>query len=553
MIFGANPTYLYGEIFKDKFSTPTKGYKIEPLPVACSECPAKLTDGKIEIFFAGPIFNTYRLSEEDRVTVLRSYDDKLTIIKGKLAKDVLYTVRIVREDDRVREVGLYEFDGLFPGHRTTGILEISESRPQIATAIAKGAIVLQNNEHRPQTEALLYKIEDGVCEFVEINNPVERCHVKVVKDLRGTKIVESGHVRGVVIDCKSAKAELDVYARRVCLGNYIFVEDLQEGTATVKLLGRAGSAYKVEHRGFVGICDSKRVSATMKGRIHDIKGATFKFQREDENGAGTAEDSGTKRAASDEHKSTKRLRDSAENKENSANKPKASRTADFEEIKVYKHVKIEDESQIRNDQLRAIEFIKTKMESTPNLLPLFNKYILSLDRKDELCLFYLQYLRERGLLTTTELARVLKITSGGFSKRAAEAVDDPELLFFIFKRKKTPLCFTKLLGLVEDKAAFVKENREYADCAIDYIYKNMENPRVLVESIVGTALKNWIIYLRHEEGNYKRGLFRRLVKMGLKKEEAKRVFEMWLAFEESVHGNVEEVKEQAKAYVDGKL
>lgn len=79
MIFGSNPTYLYGEVFKEKFSTPDKVYKIAPLPVECSYCPARLVDESIEIFYAGTIFNTYVVSEEDRVCVLKSFDDKTTI------------------------------------------------------------------------------------------------------------------------------------------------------------------------------------------------------------------------------------------------------------------------------------------------------------------------------------------------------------------------------------------------------------------------------------------------------------------------------------------
>lgn len=519
MIFGSNPTYLYGEVFKEKFSTPENAYKITPLPVECAQCPARLVNGSIEIFFAGSVFNTYVTSDEERVSVLKSFDDKPTIIKKKQPKNVLLTVKIVREDEKVREVELYRFCDLYPGYKTSGAVELVHGKRIIHTKRANGEIVLQNNIQRPVTECLLYKVENNEYFFVEINNPVERCTVKVVKDMRTTKIVSNDNIKGVLLDCKSNRTDVDVFVKRTCLGSYIFVEDIKEGTATVKLLEKENGVFKVSFKGFIGDCMDPSVSGTMKGTIYDIEGATFKF------------------------------RQSEDHPEKEADAPAHKRSLDFEEVEVFKNIKIESEDQIGSDQFKAIDYIKNRMKKEPNVLPLINKYVSTLSEKDQLCLFYLEYLEGKDMLSLGEVSKMLKTASPGFHKLVVAAFDRPDVLRFVYKKKKSKACFVKLLGLAEDKTAFIKENREFTDFAIEYIYQNLENPRVLVESIIDSSLKSWTAYLRHETGSYKRSLFRRLVKNSLRKDEAKSAFKMWLEFEESVNGNVDEVKEQAKAYV----
>lgn len=50
--------------------------------------------------------------------MLKSYDDKLTVTKDKVEKNKLLTVKIIKENEKVRQVELYKFDELFPGYRT---------------------------------------------------------------------------------------------------------------------------------------------------------------------------------------------------------------------------------------------------------------------------------------------------------------------------------------------------------------------------------------------------------------------------------------------------
>ncbi|KAI5169231.1 hypothetical protein PAEPH01_0550 [Pancytospora epiphaga] len=522
MIFGSNPTYLYGEVFKDKFVVPEKAYKIDTLPVSCTECPARFIDGAVEIFFPGPIFNTYVETEEDKICVLKSYDSKLTIIKKKQPSGRLLTVKTIREDEKVREVELYRYDEFFPGYRTSGEVELSGGKKIIHTGKGTGAIVFQNNEQNGKCECILYKIEKQEYYFAEINNPVVRCTVKVDKDMRGTKIVSNGNIKGVLVDCKTNKTEIDVYVKRVCLGSYIFIEDIKGGIATVKLQEKGEGEHKVVFKGFVGTCMDSKVSETMKGVIYEINGNTFKFKQLNE-------------------------------KELSSVEEKRKRTEDFEDVVVEKKIKIETEEMIGNDQFRAIDYIKNQIEkdgNTKSILPLLNKYILTVKDRNHICLFYLKYLETIGLISASEVSRMMKITSPAFLSLVTTAFDSKLVLEEIYRKKHSKACFLKLLDLADDKGAFIRGCPEYNYCGIEYIYKHMKNPRLVVESVIDSSFRSWMVYLRHEAGPYKRGLFRRLIKMKLKKEEAKQAFKLWHEFEESVHGNVDEVKEQARMFVE---
>lgn len=109
---------------RTNFPRRKKAYEIDSLTVDCSACPARMIDDHLEIFFAGSIFNTYVTSVEGKVSVLKSYDDKLTVTKDKVEKNKLYTVKIIKENEKVREIELYKFDELFPGYRIQDEVEI---------------------------------------------------------------------------------------------------------------------------------------------------------------------------------------------------------------------------------------------------------------------------------------------------------------------------------------------------------------------------------------------------------------------------------------------
>ncbi|KAI5151721.1 hypothetical protein ENBRE01_2336 [Enteropsectra breve] len=544
MLFGQNPTYLYGEVYNSKFSTPEKAYPVEELPVKCTECPAKLVNGKIEIFFSGPIFNTYVLSVEENVCVLKSYDDKITIIHGRLPEHQLVTVKTVKEDDNKREVAIFTWNELFPGYMSDGTLSLDKKNPVVTTPLATGSVRLQNNEQKPNFECLLYKIENNEYSFVEINNPVERTTVNIVKDMRGTKIGENGFVRGVVLNCSAQNTAVSVYAKRVLLGRYIFVEDINEGTATVDLVGKIGQFYKVEYKGFTGICRDKKVSKKMKGIISNIKGNMFDFTQR-----GIEESELDAPAENIEKRDNNELKVIEKRKNNDVENTKVRKTEGFEETVVSVPVAITSEDQIEDDQLKAVAYIKHMMEQNTNVVPLFKKYMMSLKNKDYICLAYIKYLVEKDMLDEAELRKTLRLGGAKLSSKIADAVDITWVHEYIYKNNKSKKLFFKLLEKSEDKEKFIKDSPLYMDAGIEFVYKNMKNPRVTVEKVIDGKLSSWKAYLNCEKGDYKRAIFRRMADMSFKKDEMKEVFRLWLEFEESANGNVDEVKERAREYV----
>lgn len=540
MIFGSKPVYVYAQYNKKKFHALGKSYSFEQIPVDVTSCPLKLVDDKVEVFYPGAIFNTYVLSFEENVVILKSYDNKLTFIKkgtaqhagGELGKDTavgndgstmdqtkLYTVQVVSEDETTREVKIYRFDEFFPGLRTRGTLEVVDGRPIVHTTCGSGPIVLQTNEPKKDVECILVKM-DTQNTFAEVENAVERATVKVVKDLKNNKIVENGNIKGILLGSKDKRVgdEVDVFTKDVYPGSYAFIEDIRPGIGVVELISKSGAISKVKCKGFVGECADKRVSKVMKGVIYDVKGNTFKFRQENEK------------------------------------EPAIRRTEDFETVYVSKKPKIVSEDDVKNDQLRAIEYIKSVIGRTDGenekhkVVELFNKYISLCRDKDYLCLFYLQYLIDTGMPSEAEVSRMVKITSKRFPRHASLALSDMDVIRSIFNKKKTLAGFLKLVP--ESDINFIRDNREFLPSAIDYIYNSMENPRVVVESVLDNSFRSWVEYLKREDGNYKRNLFRRMSKMNFKRDDMKDLFKMWLEFEESCGGNIEEVHALANDFVE---
>lgn len=491
-----------------------KSYPVEQLPIDIRQCPIKVTGQKAEIFFPGAIFNTFVLSVEGKITILKSYDDKLTFIKAKLEPGMLYTVKVALEDAKTREVAIYKFDEFFPGFQTKGRIELKDSKTVFHCAHGSGPIVLQTNDPQTEVDAMLVSLDSESAEFAEINNPVERAAVKIVKDLNNHKIVENGNIKGILLGAKNRKinTEVNVFAKNVYPGSYCFVEDIAPGPAMVELVGKEGLVYKVKYKDFTGECSDNKVKKTMKGVIFDIKGGTFKFRQED-------------------------------------NKTE-ERTIDYETVVVPKRLKVADESEIKGSQMKAIEYIKQEIESgKEDVTDLFKRQIQKIKDNEFLCLFYLRYLVDRKTVDETDIKNLMKNSSVKFPKVASETLEDVRIVKMIFSKAKTFAGFKRILDAEINKTKLMKENPEYLEFSIKYAYEHLENPRVVVESIIDGSFRNWICYTKCEDGNYKRNLYRRMASMKFKKNEMKELFKAWLTFEEATGGNVEEVHSHANQFV----
>lgn len=519
MIFGSKPTYLFAQYNKKKLHALGKAYSFEKGPFTVNSCVLKLSDNKVEIFFQNTIFNTYVQSVEDNLTVLKSFDEKLTVIKSiNLAKEVLLTVRIIHEDENIREVEIYKFNEYFPGTIVKGTLEIKNNNPTVNTELGSGEIVLQTNNISKNVECILVKMEaDGKCVYAEVNNPVERCKGKIVKDLKNLKIVKNGHIQGILLDSKDHKIGEDVhlYVKNVYPGSYAFIEDIKPGIHTVELIGRSGNVSQVRYKGFIGECKDKKVNKIMKGFVSDIQNNTFKFRRMEE---------------------------------------EAIRTDDFEDVRVAKRIKVSSENDI-NDQYSAIEFIKEQAKDVKSVKELFFRYSNSFKDNEYLCLFYISFLKENDLLTETDINKVLKVSGKNFPKILSESIDDIDVLKLLFSKHKTLAGFNKILNKSEDPVKFIKENPEFISASISYAYKNLETPRDLVEDLLrnNKCFNDWKEYINHENGEYLRNLFKRMTKMNFKKNDMKNIFKCWLEFEEKEGSdnskNIEMVRRLATEFV----
>lgn len=515
MIFGSKPIYQFAVYNKKKLHSLGKAYSFEQLPVDIKQCPIKVLNNKAEIFFQGLIFNTYVLSIEDKVTVLKSFDDKLTFTKSKLDKSILYTVKTVTEDHKTREVVVFEFDTLFPGFVSEGIVELVNGKPIFKCSQGSGPILLQSNIPKMNVKAMLAQLDSkDEPQFVEVDNPIERISVKVVKDLNNHKIVENENVKGILLGSKGLKLgeEVNVFVKNIYPGSYCFVEDIKPGMAEVDLIGKEGAVYKVKCGEFIGECADKKVKKKMKGVIYDIYGSTFKFKQ-------SAEDEGTI-------------------------------ATDFELVTVPKKFKITNENQIKNNQMAAIEYIKGCIEAGIEVQTLFNKYMHSLKENDYLCLFYLKYMGDEKTVTEKDINKVIRCASEKFPKIASAAIDDTNTLKLLFEKKKSLAGFQKLLEAEKDKVDFMKKHTQFLDHSIRYVYQNMESPRAVVEGMIDCSLKSWEVYLEMEDGNYKRNLFRRMIKMNFKKNDIKKIFKLWASFENLTGGNIEEVHLLANEFVN---
>lgn len=144
----------------------------------------------------------------------------------------------------------------------------------------------------------------------------------------------------------------------------------------------------------------------------------------------------------------------------------------------------------------------------------------------------------------------MKLSGQNFIHKITDHFSKKDVLQTVFKKKKTKKCFGKFLPVVDDKIKFMRENPEFVESSIQYAYKSMQNQRVVVEGFIDQSYINWMVYLKNENGEYKRGLFRRMVSMKFKLNEIKNIFKLWLEFEENCHGNVGDVQRLGREYVN---
>lgn len=533
MLFGLKPIYLFAQYNKKKFHSLGKSYSFDKIPVEASSCVLKMLNNKVEVFFSNTIFNSYVVSEEEFVYTLKSFDEKITVIKKttEVQKGKLITFKIINEDENIREVEVYKFDEFFVGLKTTGVLDIKEGKPFVVTKYGSGECLLQGNVYPKDIECVLAKIEDSSYTFAQINSPIERASVKIVKDLNNIKIVENENIKGILINAKNRKLneEVNVFVKNIYPGSYAFIEDIVPGLATVELINKMGNISQVKLGEFIGECRDKKVNKTMKGYISDIVGNKFKFKRISEE---------------DEPK------DFNESKRMKISDNKELRTDDYVPIKVKERKTIESEKDIV-DQHSAIEFLRKSDEK--DVSNLFKKYSKVFSENDHLCVFYISHLLlSCKKISESELGSVLKLGSKNLPKILSESTDNLDVLKYIFNKSKTSVGFKKILFLEnQENIAFMKENPQFESIAINFIYKNFKEPRISVEKLLSNSknCQSWIEYLKNEDGQYKRNLFRRMTKMAFNKNDMKNIFKLWIDFEDE--DNVEEVHKLANEYVNG--
>ena len=106
-LFDAGPVYVLGRVRKDRLITYDKRYTVSLPFKYTGDVFARITN-RAELFFEHRIFNSYVVAEEENVYIL--HGKKLTfIVKGgeRLAKDRIYIFETVEDCPQYRKVELY--------------------------------------------------------------------------------------------------------------------------------------------------------------------------------------------------------------------------------------------------------------------------------------------------------------------------------------------------------------------------------------------------------------------------------------------------------------
>ncbi|AFM98427.1 hypothetical protein EHEL_060540 [Encephalitozoon hellem ATCC 50504] len=572
-LFGQESTYLYGRILNRKFIAPSGSYEIEPLNMASGMHPVRY-NGKIEVFYVSPIFNSYLVSREENVNVLFSVDGKVTITNDEVDKDVLYTFRVVRETDDLRVAEIYKFDTFYPGFKTTGEVKWKKDNDgrmvyNVETRYGSGTLLLQNNDVKGVVSVVLYK-KDKQLHFVQVDDPVSGVlKMTVVSAVSGNSYgVRNGNIRGFLVASNGYKAgdTVECVVRRVGLGNYMFAEyaELKIGStieARVKDYGRDRIYLEYEgHEGYMMMSESarKRYGEYVRGVLYDIKDGVFLMSTKRTSGLKEAEEGVNLSVpfdisdVEDESSSTVEEDEGSVSKSLNAER-KRSKAVTEEDI-------LMDIRAHPGEAMPVIKYIQYKIEIGEEGGPgkVFYEFLPKIEgeEKDKLCISFVNYLmfvKDTECLKT--IRRLAKICSPRFLDVVASNTDDIQVLKFYFEKTNTKKSFRMYLDVLfkadkEEAMRLVEKHKEFLSISIGMIYKYCDSPRAWVEKLLVDKKDVWISYIRNEKGAYLRSLYRRVVDKKWKVSDMKEFYKMWLEYEKENNGNVEEVKLRAKEYVE---
>ncbi|KAH9411272.1 hypothetical protein HK407_06g11020 [Ordospora pajunii] len=602
-LFEQKLTYLYGKIHGCKFITPMETYKIEKLNVSAGMHPARYRDG-VEIFYVAPIFNSYLASREENVCILFSVDGKMTITRDDVSEGVLYTFKILRETDDLREAEIYKSNALHPGFRTRGEMkwkddENGNRRCFVETKYGEGYLVPQNNREDTSIEVLLFK-KGRHLHFVQVGDPVsgvvsmtvsgELCGGRyLVKDrnVKGLMRGNGRHAVGDVVKC---------VVKEVNLGSYLFDEyvELKAGDlieAKVKRYEKKKICVEYEGKeGYVVVEEGKRrrYGDVVRGIVCDVESNVFVMKIEKKEDASSRDKClNNKQDGNEEsfkkHKEQKK-REMRDRNGYIRSRIDLSVPFDIEDVldQDVAEVVVEDSKTLGAERKRksvmneddivmeikahpglampVIKHMQYKIEIDEHDAPrqIFDEHVARMegDEKDKLCIAYVNYLvfaNDEGWMKT--VSRLSKICSPKFLEVVALNTDEEDVLKLYFEEDATRRSFgmylEKLLKENENRGiALVESHLEFLPASIGLIYKYCGNPRMIVERLITDRKDVWIAYIKNESGVYLRSLYRRVVEKKWKVKDMKDFYKMWLEYEKENSGNVEEVKLRAQEYVD---
>lgn len=504
------PVHLYGKIVKKKFITPYKSYEIDLQGLKADFLPVRLLGDKIEVFSSSEIFNSYVLTEEENLKTLYSRDKKLTVTTEDVEPGRIYTFRVEKEDQDVRRVSLYTFDTLFPGTKTTGRVILKKKKYFVSTIYGEGELVLQNNSFGKKVEVLLFRKDDSL-HFVQVDNPVEApLRVKIDSISPGYYSVSDRNIKGILFTGKKhVVGELvECIPKDNNLGFYIFREKCKED-------GKV-----------------KKSDALSKEQVNGPPSIPFDIQSQDEKESSNEDINENV----DLHLERKRSKITTQEDclmEISAHPGKA-----FPILKYFKYLVEEG----RPEDAKGVFY-----EYSPSLRG---------KEKDDLSISFVNYLIYTG---DQDLYKTVKRLSQSCSDRFLEVVssntEDPRISRLYYSTSPNRKSFRRYLEILfssDQKEAYrlISDNPKYLNISIPFLYKSGDNPRSRVEALISKNRDAWLEYLDQESGEYKRHLFRRVVEYDWNTKDMKRFFRLWLEFETEECGNVDEVRDRAKEYVE---
>ncbi|ORD94917.1 hypothetical protein ECANGB1_1882 [Enterospora canceri] len=261
-MFGESVAYYYGNVFRSHFIAPDKRYRISGLDMGVLEesgaedirAVGRVNqNNEIELFNCDlRVVNTFVIGETDQYYEVYGTEGIKTVIEKpvELRRNKMYLCTVVGEKDEMRILKLVKNGEKkrIPGTFLTGELVIKEHGHWIKTAVGSGPIQLQSNREYKNGEsvtAILNYACGNKTGFVETNNPIRHSRVNVVATRGGIHWVESGNVRGIVLETEDTKNknELVVKVEKVRLGHYVFRESGLEigGRRLFRIVGRTAA------------------------------------------------------------------------------------------------------------------------------------------------------------------------------------------------------------------------------------------------------------------------------------------------------------------------